>query len=118
MGFQALEEKDDEVVVPACYCINVAAGVAKFDEAAPDAFRKLAKIVSGKLPKKRDEVAKLRFDNAVAALLNLAKEKAALCPADVPAPSGLVLQHLPIRQDAPESQKVNASLTGMVLAQN
>jgi len=106
------------VVVPAAYCVNLAAGISKFDEAAPEAFRKLAKIVSGKLPKKRDDYAKLKFDNAVAALLNLAKEKAQFCPADLPSPIGLVLQHLPLRHDEPESKKVNASLVSMVLAQN
>merc|ERR1712012_1350453 len=44
---------------------------------------------------------------------NLAKNMPQLCPGEVPA-FDLVLQHLPIRADEPESKKVNESLVGLI----
>merc|ERR1711948_100436 len=58
--------------------------------------------------------ARLKFDNAVAALFNLAKNMPQLCPAEVPA-LDLALQHLPIRADEPESKKLNESLVGLIM---
>jgi hypothetical protein len=60
-------------------------------------------IVSGPAPKKRDEQGKMASDNAVAALLALARHASAQCPPDVPAWS-LVVDKLPIQDDYEEGR--------------
>lgn len=113
----ACSDPDDDAVTGAVYCISMAAGLQEFNEVAPDAFRKLAQIVGGKPPKKRDNAANLKWDNSIAALFNLAKEKLPLCPPEVK-PFELALKRLPIRFDTAEAKKVHTSLVNMVLAQN
>merc|ERR1711998_553776 len=74
------DKKDYDIVVAAAYCVNVAAPLPEFNEAAASFFTILAQMCSGKAPRKRDDKAKLAFDNAVAALINLGRQKANLCP--------------------------------------
>eukprot|EP00928_Gymnodinium_smaydae_P031863 TRINITY_DN2324_c0_g1_i8.p1 TRINITY_DN2324_c0_g1~~TRINITY_DN2324_c0_g1_i8.p1 ORF type:complete len:1110 (-),score=359.38 TRINITY_DN2324_c0_g1_i8:251-3580(-) len=115
--FQALGDKDPEMRIPACWAINLAAPLPAFAEAAPEAFQKLAQLVGGKAPKKRDDRAKVAVENAVAALLSLAKEKASLCPPAVQ-PWQLVVSKLPLSEDEDEAKKVHKVVVDLVLAQN
>merc|ERR1719382_1144844 len=78
--FQGLTDQDPDVRTVAAYAINLASPLERFGEAAPQAFRQLAQIAGANPPKKRDSKAKVAYDNAVAALLMLAKDKSALCP--------------------------------------
>jgi len=102
--FQALQDSDPDVRTPAAYAINLASPLAKFDEAAPSAFKLLGQIVGGPAPKKRDDKGKVALDNAVSALMVLAKEKPALCPAEIPAWQ-LVVSKLPLKEDEEEAKK-------------
>jgi len=115
--FQSLVDSDPEVRIPAAYAINLASPIAAFAEAAPQAFRGLAQIVGGPAPKKRDEKAKVAFDNAVAALLGLAKNKAAQCPPEIQA-FQLVVAKLPLKDDEEEARKVHKLVCDMVLGQH
>jgi len=115
--FQALHDEDPDVRVAGAYAINLAAPLDSFSEAAPEAFRKLAQIVSSPPPKKRDEKAKVAFDNAVAALLMLAKERSSLCPPEVQAWQ-LVIGKLPLKEDEDEAKKMHKIVADLVLAQD
>jgi len=115
--FRALGDEEADARTAAAYAINLAAPLPNFAEAAPQAFTRLAQIVGGKTPKKRDEKGKLAMDNAVAALLSMAKEKPQLCPPDVQA-WNLVIARLPLREDEEEAKKVHEKLVGLVLEQN
>jgi hypothetical protein len=101
--FDALGDVDTEARIGAAYAVNNAASIPQFAEAAPEAFNRLAMIVSGPAPKKRDEQGKMASDNAVAALLALARHASAQCPPDVPAWS-LVVDKLPIQDDYEEGR--------------
>jgi len=59
----------------------------------------------------------MAMDNAVAALLSLAKEKSQLCPPEVPA-WDLVLSKLPVKDDEDEAKKVHDKVVELLLAQN
>merc|ERR1712226_522057 len=115
--FQGLSDQDSDVRTVAAYAINLAAPLERFGEAAPQAFRQLAQIVGNNPPKKRDSKAKLSYENAVAALLMLAKDKGAMCPPEVQAWS-LVLSRLPLKEDEDEAKKVHKVIADLVLAQN
>jgi len=115
--FQAFADQDYDLRIAAFYAINLAAPIERFSEAAPEAFRRLGQYIAQKEPKKRDEKAKMARDNAVAALLALAKDKPQLCPQDVPAWQ-LVLSKLPLRDDEDEAKKVHKTIAELVLAQN
>jgi len=115
--FRALGDKDPDVRTAASYAINLAAPLPSFDKAAPEAFRRLATIVGGPKPKKKEEKAKLALDNAVAALLTLAVEKPALCPQEVQA-WNLIVGKLPLKEDEDEAQKVHEKIVDLVLAQH
>lgn len=101
----------------AAYAINMAAPLQSFNEASPVAFSKLAPIVGGPRPKKRDVKGKLAFDNAVAALFALAKEKPGFCPPDIKC-WPLLLAKLPIRDDEDEAKKLHGKFVDLVLAQD
>jgi len=115
--FRALGDADADLRTAAAYAVNLGAPLAGFAEAAPEAFRRLGAIVGAARPKKRDNKAKLAFDNAVAALLSLAAEKAKLCPSDVQA-WPLVIARLPLKDDEDEAKKVHDKLAELVLSQN
>jgi len=115
--FEALQDADPDVRTPAAYAINLAAPLAKFDEAAPQAFTSLGNIVSGPPPKKRDDKAKVALDNAVSALLTLAKEKPALIPPQIPVWQ-LVVSKLPLKEDEEEAKKVHKAVCDLLLAEH
>jgi len=109
--------KDHDAMTAAAYAINLAAPLASFAEAAPDAFRGLASIVGGAKPKKKDTKLKMVHDNTVAALLTLAVEKASACPPEVQA-WRLIVDKLPLREDEDEAVKVHEKVVDLVLAQH
>ena len=115
--FQALQDSDPDVRTPAAYAINLASPLAKFDEAAPSAFKLLGQIVGGPAPKKRDDKGKVALDNAVSALMVLAKEKPALCPAEIPVWQ-LVVSKLPLKEDEEEAKKVHKLVCDLLLAEH
>eukprot|EP00440_Ansanella_granifera_P037021 gb/GFBE01040173.1/.p1 GENE.gb/GFBE01040173.1/~~gb/GFBE01040173.1/.p1 ORF type:complete len:1119 (+),score=434.13 gb/GFBE01040173.1/:1-3357(+) len=117
MLFKSASDPNAEARTAAAYAFNLAAPLPKFAEAVPEAFRAMAKIVSGPKPKKKEEKEKITMDNAVAALLSLAKEKGNLCPPEVQA-WDLVLGKLPIKDDEEEAKKVHEKLICLVLEQN
>jgi len=116
--FEALGSTDPDARTAASYAVNLAAPLAAFNEAAPQAFRILTQIVSGPRPKKRDEKAKLAFDNAVAGLLTLAVEKSEHCPAELQGAWPAIIAKLPIRDDEDEAKKVHDKVADLVLAQH
>lgn len=115
--FAGVEDPDPDVRIPAFYAINLAAPIQRFAQAAPDAFRKLATALAKKAPKKREEKARVAVDNAVAALLTLAKEHGSLCPADIN-PWQMIVAKLPLQEDEEEARKVHAVVADLVLAQH
>jgi len=115
--FNALDDKDPDARNAAAYAINLAAALPAFEQAAPDAFRRLSAIVGKPKPKKRDEKAKTAYDNAVAALLSLCKDQPKHCPPEINA-WALTLSRLPLQSDEDEAKKVHATLAGLVLAQH
>jgi len=115
--FEGVLDSDPDVRTAAAYAINLAAPLAKFAEAAPDAFRRIAQHVGGAKAKKRDDKAKVAMDNAVAALLSLAKEKGQLCPPEINA-WDMVLSKLPLKDDEEEAKKVHEKIVDLVMAQN
>lgn len=115
--FKSIADADPDARNAAAYAINLAAPLAAFDQAAPEAFRRIAQVLTGPKPKMRDDKGRRAMDNAVAAMLSLAKEKTSLCPPDVQA-WDIVLAKLPIKCDQDEAKKVHGKLSDMVLAQN
>jgi hypothetical protein len=115
--FDTLGNKDDEVRIAAAYAVNLASHVPQFAEAAPEAFKRIAQIVGGKQPKKRDEEARNAMDNAIAALFALARNMPQQCPPDVNA-FGLFLSRLPMRADVEEAKKVHKLLADLLQQQH
>jgi len=115
--FEGILDSDPDVRTAAAYAINLAAPLAAFAQAAPDAFRRIAQHVSGAKPKKRDDKGKVAVDNAIAALLSLAKEKGQLCPPEINA-WDMVLARLPLKDDEDEAKKVHEKVVDLVLAQD
>jgi len=115
--FRVLDGKDASAKIPAAYAVGLAAPLASFDEAAPEAYRKLARVVGAPAPKKKDVFARSAVDNAVSALVSLAREKPALCPAEVDA-WALVVGKLPLREDDDEAKKVHEAVADLVLQQH
>eukprot|EP00933_Yihiella_yeosuensis_P044055 TRINITY_DN39103_c0_g1_i1.p1 TRINITY_DN39103_c0_g1~~TRINITY_DN39103_c0_g1_i1.p1 ORF type:complete len:1092 (+),score=346.27 TRINITY_DN39103_c0_g1_i1:348-3278(+) len=115
--FSSLQDKDPDARTASAYAVNLAAPLAKFAEAAPDAFKQIAQVLNASKPKKRDDKGKVARDNAVAAMLSLAKEKAALCPPDVQA-WDLVIDRLPLRDDEDEAKSVHEKIVKLTLEQN
>jgi len=115
--FAALQDADPDVRTPAAYAINLASPLAIFDEAAPQAFNVLGQIVGGPAPKKRDDKGKVALDNAVSALLVLAKEKPHLCPPEIPAWQ-LVVSKLPLKEDEEEAKKVHKLVCDLLMAEH
>jgi hypothetical protein len=115
--FKALTDKDPDVRIPALYAVNLAASIPSFSQAAPQAFTTVAKIVGAKEPKKREEKAKVARDNAVAALLALAKGQANMCPPGIK-PWEMVVSKLPLMEDYEEAAKVHKIVADLVLAQH
>lgn len=116
-SLSAGEKEDPDARTAAAYAVHMAAPFAAFDEAAPEAFRGLAKIVGGPKPKKRDHKGKRAMDNAVAALCILAKEKRGLCPPDIQA-WPLAIARMPLRDDEDEARKLHGKIVDLVLAQD
>merc|ERR1719159_345623 len=104
--FDALGDKDADARTAAAYAVNLASPIGPFSEAAPEAFRRLAKVVSQPAPKKRDEKAKVATENAVAALLELAIHKGNLCPPEINA-FAMALEKMPLKADEEEAKKVH-----------
>lgn len=115
--FNGIADKDAEVRIACYYAINLASNIAAFQEAAPDAFRKIATVVGGKAPKKRDEKGIVAMDNAVAALFALGRNMIAQCPPEVNA-FGLVIAQLPLKGDFEEAKKVHLLLCQLLLQQH
>lgn len=118
--FQTLTTTTDdeaEARTACAYAINLAAPLASFAQAAPQAFTTLSRLVGGPKPKKRDDKGKLALDNAVAALLTLAKEKPSHCPPEIQAWQ-LVLNRLPLRDDEDEAKTVHGKLVDLVMEQH
>jgi len=118
--FQGLKDKDVEARISASYLINVAAQLPDFAEAAPDAFRQLAQLVSASGSKKRKDREKIASDNAVAALLVLARYQEAHCPPDIGIGNcwGLVVNKLPLKEDGAEAKMVHEAIVDMVIQEN
>jgi len=114
---QSLRDKDDELATASIYAVNIAAPLPSFAQGAPEAFKVLAKMLSGPKPKKRNGMAKHKFDNAAAAMLSLAVEKPECCPPGVQA-FELALTHMPLREDEEEAKKVHKKLVDLVLQQH
>merc|ERR1719188_712409 len=112
-----LVDKDADVRIPAAYAVALAAPLAGFAEAAPQAFQTLGKILQGPMPKKSDVQAKVALDNCVQAMFTLAKDQAAKCPPDVPAWS-MVVAKLPLKEDEDEAKKIHKSVADLLLAQH
>lgn len=115
--FNGLGSSDADARIAAAYAVNLAAPLASFSQAAGEAFRRLAVILGGKGPGKRDTKGRLAVDNAVAAMLTLAKEKPSCCPPDIQAWQ-LVLSRLPLKSDEEEGQKVHQKLVDLVIAEH
>jgi len=112
-----LTDKDPDVRTPASYCINLAAPLPDFAEAAPKCFQILAQVVSAPAPKKKDEKAKVALDNAVSALVALAKSASSVCPGDIK-PWALIVSKLPLKADDEEAKKVHEIVVNLVLEQH
>jgi len=115
--FESIGDADPDARTAAAYAINLAASLPAFNEAAPEAFKRVAQVLTGPKPKKKDEKGKVAMDNAVAALLSLAKEKSQLCPPEVLA-WDLVLSKLPVKDDEDEAKKVHDKVVELLLAQH
>lgn len=115
--FESLADEDPDVRIAASYAINLAAPLASFAEAAPEAFKRLAHILSVSAPKNRDAKAKSAADNAVSALLTLAKEKPTLCPSNVPVWQ-IITGALPIKEDEEEAKKCHKTIVDLLVAQH
>lgn len=115
--FEGVLDADPDVRTAAAYAINLAAPLPQFAQATPDAFRRIVQHLQGQKPKKRDDKGKVAMDNAVAALLSLAKEKGQLCPPEINA-WDLVLSKLPLKDDEEEAKKVHEKIINLVLEQS
>merc|ERR1712232_549231 len=115
--FQALQDKDPDMRIPACWAINLASEIPQFAEAAPQSFKNVAALLSGKPPKKKDDQGWVAQDNAVAALLALSINQSQSCPPQVQ-PWDLILSKLPLEADWDEAKKVNKIIVDNVMAQN
>jgi hypothetical protein len=115
--FNGIGDKDADVRTAAAYAINLAATIAQFREAAPDAFRRVAQVVTGPNPKKKDDSAKIAMDNAVAALFTLAFEQGDSCPQEVDA-FFFALKRMPLKEDWEEAKKVHKKLATNLMAQH
>jgi len=104
--FPAMTDKDPDVRIAANYAVNLAASIPQFAEAAPEAFRTLAKVITAKPPKKRDDKANMAMDNAVAAMFSLGRNMNQQCPPDVNC-FQLFLSKLPLKADLEEAKKVH-----------
>jgi hypothetical protein len=112
-----LHDKDPDVRTAASYAVNLAAGIPQFAEAAPEVFRRVAKLLTGPAPKKRDEKAKVAMDNCVAAMLSLGMQRMENCPPEVNW-SALVVKKLPLKDDEEEAKKVHAKVVDLVIGQH
>eukprot|EP00928_Gymnodinium_smaydae_P026158 TRINITY_DN20620_c1_g1_i1.p1 TRINITY_DN20620_c1_g1~~TRINITY_DN20620_c1_g1_i1.p1 ORF type:complete len:1148 (+),score=364.28 TRINITY_DN20620_c1_g1_i1:100-3444(+) len=115
--FKTIGDSDMDAATAAIYAVNLAAPLKSFTKAAPEAFRRIAAIITGPKPKKRNDKARLRLENAVAALLSLARDQSAACPAEV-RPWDLILGQLPLKDDEDEAKKVHERLAQLVVAQH
>mmetsp|Transcript_24483 Transcript_24483/g.70279 ORF Transcript_24483/g.70279 Transcript_24483/m.70279 type:complete len:1125 (+) Transcript_24483:112-3486(+) len=117
--FRVLGDANADARTAAAYAVNVAAPLASFAEAAPEAFRRLAEVVGSTKPgrMKRDEKSRMALDHAVAALVTLAKEKPSQCPPDVQA-WPIVISRLPLRNDGDEAKKVHETIVDLVLEEH
>jgi len=115
--FQSLCDQDPEERIPAAYAVNLAAPLASFSQAAPEAFRRLAQVVNGPAPRKSQERAKVALDNATSALLALATAKGELCPPEVQ-PWQFIVRRLPLKDDEEEARKVHEQLVNLVMEEH
>merc|ERR1719443_1901723 len=96
----ALDGEDAEERLEAADIMNTAASIPAFAEVAPSVFQKLANLLGAqkKGSKKKDLMAKMALDNAVAALVRLSQHQAPSCPAGLDS-WGVALAKCPIRND-------------------
>uniref|UniRef100_A0A6U9NR28 TOG domain-containing protein n=1 Tax=Zooxanthella nutricula TaxID=1333877 RepID=A0A6U9NR28_9DINO len=113
----SLGNKDADVRIPAAYAVNLAAPLPKFADAAPQAFQRLAQLIGGPAPKKRDNQAKVAMDNCVSAMFSLAKHQLPRCPPDVKA-WPCVIAKLPLRDDEDEAKTVHKGVADLLLEQH
>eukprot|EP00929_Paragymnodinium_shiwhaense_P080785 TRINITY_DN4214_c0_g1_i1.p1 TRINITY_DN4214_c0_g1~~TRINITY_DN4214_c0_g1_i1.p1 ORF type:complete len:1120 (-),score=304.71 TRINITY_DN4214_c0_g1_i1:125-3484(-) len=114
---QMLADENAEARCAAAYIVNLAAPIPEFSEAAPEAFRRIAAVISQSNPKKKEQMAQFAVDNEVAALFRLAKSHQASCPPEVQ-PWKIVAQRLPLWHDDEEARKVHAEVADLVLGQH
>merc|ERR1712008_108597 len=83
--FRAIGDVDPDARTAASYAVNLAAPLPRFAEAAPESFKRLAQVITtAKVGRgRRNEKARIARDNAVAAMVTLATDKAAQCPAKI-----------------------------------
>jgi len=117
--FKAMGDADPDARTAASYAVNLAAPLPRFAEAAPDSFKRLAHVITtAKVGRgKRDEKARIALDNAVAAMVTLAIDKAAQCPAEVNA-WAIILSKMPLREDEDEAKKVHAKMVDLMAAEH
>jgi len=114
---QSLVDQDPEERIPAAYAVNLAAPLGSFAAAAPEAFRRLAQVVGGPIPKRSQDRAKVALDNATAALLALATHQGSHCPPEVKAWQ-LIVSRLPIRDDEEEARKVHEQIVTLLMTEH
>jgi len=117
--FRAIGDADPDVRTAASYAVNLAAPLPRFAEAAPESFKRLAQVITtAKVGRgRRNEKARIALDNAVAAMVTLAIDKAAQCPAEVNA-WAIILSQLPMREDEDEAKKVHAKIVDLMAAEH
>jgi hypothetical protein len=115
--FEGLADKDPDVRIAAAYAVNLAAAIPAFAEAAPQAFRSIAQIISSKPPKKRDDKANMALDNAVAAMFSLGRSMSAQCPPEIN-PFAMFISKLPLKTDLEEAKKVHLLVCQNVMQQH
>jgi len=115
--FAGLQDADPDVRTPAAYAVSLASPLPKFDEAAGQAYALLGQIIGGPAPKKRDDKAKVALDNAVSAMLALAKHKPNQCPEGLNAWQ-LVVSKLPLKEDEEEAKKVHKQVCDLLLQEH
>lgn len=115
--FSGLHDEDADIRIPCAYAVGLAAPLPSFAQAAPDAFRKLAALVTAPPPKKKDDQGKIAMDNCVSALFLLARYQSPQCPPEINAWQ-FVVNKLPIRDDEDEAKKVHRGLVELIAEQN
>jgi hypothetical protein len=116
--FDEINDKDVDVRIAASYAVNLAAHIPAFAEAAPEAYKRIAQVISGRKPKRRDEKAMAAMDNAVSAMMSLAVKMRPQCPPEITDPFAMVLSKLPLSVDFEEAKKVHTKVVDLLESQD